>query len=125
MFELLRDQSRSAAGAIWYVTVGTLLVIWAGLWYFYFLLPDLNPSPTQRFICAGLILSGFAIGAIGLLFGYIGRSSKGADTTVGVAASERVISPTTLTSSEIGTPTVVETAAIVPAAMGRIQTVGR
>lgn len=125
MFGLLRDQSRSAAGAIWYVTVGTLMVIWAGLWYFYFLLPEPNPSPTQRFVCAGLILSGFAIGAIGLLFGYIGRSSKGADTTVGVAASEKIVSPSTMTSHESSTPTVVETAEIVPTGTGRIQTVGQ
>jgi hypothetical protein len=62
MFGLLRDQSRSAAGAIGYVTIGTLMVIWAGLWYYYFLLPDPNPTPWQRFTCVGMILSGVAIG---------------------------------------------------------------
>ncbi len=87
MFELLRSQSRSAAGAIVYVTVGTLMVIWSGLWYFYFLFPEPNPPTWQKFACVGMILSGFAIGGIGLLFGLIGRGAKGADTTVGVAAN--------------------------------------
>lgn len=85
MFELLRNQSRSAAGAIGYVTLGTLMVIWAGLWYGYFLYPDPNPPAWQKFACVGIILSGVAIGAIGLLFGLIGRGAKAADTTVGVA----------------------------------------
>ncbi|MDZ4683635.1 MAG: hypothetical protein SH850_01020 [Planctomycetaceae bacterium] len=106
MFGLLRDQSRSAAGAIWYVTIGTLLVIWASLWYYYFLMPSPNPPAWQRFACVGTILSGFAIGAIGMLFGLIGRSSKGADTTVGVAAAEPIaavatpdVSPTVVVST--------------------------
>ncbi len=86
MFELLRGQSRSAAGAIWYVTIGVLMMIWAGLWYYYFLRPDPNPPTWQSFTCVGTILSGFAIGAIGLLFGLIGRGAKAADTTVGVAS---------------------------------------
>lgn len=86
MFELLRGQSRSAAGAIWYVTIGVLMMIWAGLWYYYFLWPVQNPPRWQTFTCVGTILSGFAIGSIGLLFGLIGRGAKAADTTVGVAS---------------------------------------
>jgi len=90
MFELLRSQSRSAAGAILYFTIGTLMVIWSGLWYYYFLLPDPNPPTSQTFLCVGIILSGIAIAAIGLLFGLIGRGAKAADTTVGVATAEPV-----------------------------------
>jgi hypothetical protein len=107
MFSLLRNQSRSAAGAIWYVTIGTLMVIWSGLWYFFFLLPDSNPSPWQRFVCAGLILSGIAIGVIGLLFGPIGRSSKGADTTVGVATAEPMVTTPVLAPNVMPSTTTV------------------
>lgn len=115
MFGLLRNQSRSAAGAIWYVTIGTLMVIWSGLWYFFFLLPDSNPSAWQRFVCAGMILSGLAIGVIGLLFGPIGRSSKGADTTVGVAASEPMTSTPIVASNVMpSTTTVLGSADSVP-----------
>lgn len=85
MFELLRAQSKSATGAILYVTIGTLLVIWAGLYRYYFLTDNSDAPVWQHFACLGTILSGIAIAAIGLLFGLIGRSAKNADTTVGVA----------------------------------------
>ncbi len=87
MLELFRNQSRSAAGAIKYVTIGTLLIIWAGLWYYYFLMPVPNAPTWQKFTCVGTILSGFAIAAIGLIFGLTGRGAKAADTTVGAASS--------------------------------------
>ena len=92
MLELFRNQSRSAAGAIKYVTIGTLLIIWAGLWYYYFLMPVPNAPTWQKFTCVGTILSGFAIAAIGLLFGLIGRGAKAADTTVGAASSRQAAS---------------------------------
>ncbi len=110
MFELFRNQSRSAAGAIKYVTVGTLLIIWAGLWYYYFLMPVPNAPTWQKFTCVGTILSGFAIAAIGLLFGLIGRGAKAADTTVGAASSGQAASvvqvvPTTLgRAGDMGSP---------------------
>jgi len=110
MFELFRNQSRSAAGAIKYVTVGTLLIIWAGLWYYYFLMPVPNAPAWQKYACVGTILSGIAIAAIGLLFGLIGRGAKAADTTVaatssGEAASVAQVIPTNLrTPGDIGTP---------------------
>ncbi len=121
MFGLLRDQSRSAAGAIWYVTIGTLMVIWSGLWYFYFIMPVPNPSAWQRFTCVGMILSGVAIGAIGLLFGLIGRSSKGADTTVGVAAAEPIVSsPIAGETAILSPPTVLNTAGVVSTRTGDV-----
>lgn len=104
MFELLRSQSRSAAGAIKYVTIGTLMIIWAGLWYYYFLMPVPNAPTWQKYTCVGTILSGFAIGVIGLLFGLIGRGAKAADTTVGAANTGGVtpvvqVVPTTVRSA--------------------------
>jgi uncharacterized BrkB/YihY/UPF0761 family membrane protein len=87
MLELLRSPSRSAATAILYVTIGTLMVIWAGLWYFYFLMPQTAPPAWEKFACVGTILSGCAIAVIGFLFGSIGRDAKAADNAVGVASS--------------------------------------
>ena len=109
MFELLRSQSRSAAGAIKYVTIGTLMIIWAGLWYYYFLMPVPNAPTWQKYTCVGTIMSGFAIGVIGLLFGLIGRGAKAADTTVGAATTGGVtplvqVVPTTVRSAgNVGT----------------------
>lgn len=85
MFEMLRAQSRSAFGAILYVTVGVLMMIWAGLYYYFYLSDASRPSDWQNFLCVGTLLSGLAVAAIGLLFGLIGGTAKGADTNVGVA----------------------------------------
>ena len=110
MLELFRNQSRSAAGAIKYVTIGSLLIIWAGLWYYYFLMPVPNAPAWQKFTCVGTILSGFAIAVIGLLFGLIGRGAKAADTTVGATSSGQAASvvpvvPTNLRSAgDVGAP---------------------
>ena len=87
MFEVFRNQSRSASGAIKYVTIGVLMMIWAGLWYYYFIRPVAEAPTWQKFACVGTILSGFAIATIGLLFGLIGRGAKGADTTVGMTST--------------------------------------
>ena len=102
MFEMLRTQSRSASGAILYVTVGTLLMIWSGLYYYYFLSAAERTSDWQNFACLGTILSGFAIAAIGLLFGVIGRGAKAADTTVGAAPIGPMVAP-----AVVGNPGVV------------------
>ena len=116
MFELLRNQSRSSAGAIKYVTVGVLMMIWAGLWYYYFIMPQSDPPAGQKFACVGFILSGSAIGAIGLLFGLIGRGAKGADTTVGVASTEPVASIVPVaTTANINTSRVVGDTPVVSA----------
>ncbi len=93
MFEMLRTQSRSASGAILYVTVGTLLMIWSGLYYYYFLSAAERASDWQNFTCIGTILSGLAIASIGLLFGVIGRGAKAADTTIGAAPIGPVVAP--------------------------------
>lgn len=99
MFEMLRTQSRSASGAILYVTIGTLLMIWSGLYYYYFLSPPDRTSDWQNFACIGTILSGFAIASIGLLFGVIGRGAKAADTTIGAAPIGPMVAP-----AVVGTP---------------------
>jgi len=119
MWSLIRSPSRSAAGAILYVTIGTLMIIWAGLWYYYFLFPLSNPPAWQQFACVGTILSGVAIVTIGLLFGSIGRDAKAADATAGAVTSEPVVTATPSTVRPVavtGLPT---------ASLGRSGTVER
>jgi hypothetical protein len=82
MFKMFRIPSRSVSSAITYVTVGVLLIIWASLWYFYFISSDPNSSIWQRFFCMGILWSGVAVTAIGLLFGLIGNVAKAADDAV-------------------------------------------
>jgi hypothetical protein len=90
MLELIRNPSRSASGAILYVTVGTLMVIWAGLYYYFFLFSTPDSEPWQKYGCVGTILSGLAIAIIGFLYGQIGQGAKSADNTVGVASTTQV-----------------------------------
>ena len=104
MFEMLRIQSRSATGAILYVTVGTLLMIWSCLTYYYFLMNNPSAPPWQNFLCIGTILSGFAIATIGLLFGIIGRGAKAADTTVGAAPIGPMVAPGVVGGAVIAAP---------------------
>ena len=122
MFELLRSPSRSASGAILYVTVGTLMVIWAGLWYFYFLFPMPNPPQWQKFACVGTILSGIAIGSIGFLFGFIGRKAKSADNAVGVAPAGPMVaaSPIVPIAASTGNPVAVADGRVVSTAPSRV-----
>jgi hypothetical protein len=116
MLGLLRSQSRSASNAIWYVTIGLLLVIWAGLWYYYFLRPEPDPPRYQTFLCVGIILSGVTIASIGFLFGLIGRGAKAADTTVAVTPSAPVVAPVAAGPAEAAvTPGVNPTGAVAPA----------
>jgi hypothetical protein len=87
----LRQPSPSTGLAIFYITIGTLLAIWGGVWY-YFLRnegPANPPATWQYYVCAGVFLSGIAIAIIGLLVGRIGQEAQNADTPIGkVTAAE-------------------------------------
>jgi RsiW-degrading membrane proteinase PrsW (M82 family) len=76
MTAISRTTARSGRGTRFYVTVGSLLLIWAGLWYYFFLMPDPNPPAWQRFVCIGAILSGLALAGIGILFATIAKPAE-------------------------------------------------
>jgi hypothetical protein len=70
----------SARSAITYITVGALMSVWAGIWYWYMW----SVSPGNRdgswwYICTGVLLSGLVLIAIGLMVGRIGREARHAD----------------------------------------------
>ena len=119
MFEMLRSQSRSATGAILYVTVGTLLMIWSCLTYYYFLMNNPEAPAWANFLCIGTILSGLAIASIGLLFGVIGRGAKAADTTVGAAPIGPMVAPGVVGGQVVGGQ-VVGAAPMAAAPMGTV-----
>jgi len=125
MWSLIRSPSRSAAGAILYVTIGTLMIIWAGLWYYYFLFPLSNPPAWQQFACVGTILSGVAIVTIGLLFGSIGRDAKAADSTAGAVTSDPVVTSDAVVTATPSTVRPVAVTGLPTASLGRSGTVER
>src|SRR5688572_28533287 len=74
----------SANPAAWtsliFITVGALMDVWAGVWYWYM---ATNPSETRSnnwwYVCTGILLSGVVFIVIGLLTGRIGREARHAD----------------------------------------------
>lgn len=61
--------------ALFYITTGALMTIWAAVWYLAF-------APESRVsigICAGLFLSGLAFLVIGFSLGRIGRQAREAE----------------------------------------------
>lgn len=92
MTAISRTTARSGRGSRFYVTVGSLLLIWAGLWYYFFLMPDPNPPAWQRFACIGAILSGFTVAAIGIFFATVAKPAE----TVSVNGPIAPVSPATV-----------------------------
>lgn len=83
MAQPIHEPSKGAKYSLYYITAGSLIIIWSGIWYYY-LRQNAVPSPDSRYyVCTGLFLSGVAIFFIGTLVGRIGREGKNADVPVG------------------------------------------
>jgi hypothetical protein len=81
----LHQPSRGATLSLGYITVGTLMMIWTGLWYWRLrsLAEPPPPESLQNLMCLGFFLSGLALVVIGLLVGRIGSEAKNADVPLG------------------------------------------
>ncbi len=75
---MLQRPSFGAATAIAYITVGALLDVWSGIWYFYL---HNNPpeASTPFYFCYGFLLSGLVLIVIGLALGPIGKYARQAE----------------------------------------------
>jgi hypothetical protein len=70
--------SGSARMAVYYLTTGSLLLIWSVIWLLY--LRNHTPSSdTPFYIVWGLLFTGVVLSGIGLAIGRIGRSARKAD----------------------------------------------
>ena len=83
MPQYFRLPSGSARMAVGYITTGILMIVWTGVWMHYLYNYAESSSQGYWYISSGLMLSGFALLAIGILMGRIGQEAKNAD---GVAA---------------------------------------
>ncbi len=112
MLSLLRSPSRSAGTAIWYVTVGVLMMIWTGVWYYARHQnwaegsADGSDHALEKYVCIGLFMTGLAVLVIGLLVGQIGGAAKQADNTVGVAG--QVVQPGMVAPGQVVQPGMVQ-----------------
>jgi hypothetical protein len=75
---ILTIPSSAARTALAYITVGSLTLVWSGIWYSY-----MTKYPPERdftwFWCYGFLLTGLALFVIGLAIGQIGRSARHAE----------------------------------------------
>ena len=83
---LVTKTSQAAMTALIYITAGTLILVWSGVWLAWLLW---RPEVSQGtyFLCTGSILTGLALLAIGLLLGQIGRAAKPAEHPAEVAST--------------------------------------
>ena len=73
---MLSQPSFGPRTALTYVTVGSLIDVWTGVWYVAFRDPSHPLSNTATFWIFGLFLSGLTLVVIGLLVGPLGRSAR-------------------------------------------------
>jgi hypothetical protein len=76
---LMSQPSSAARTSLAYITVGSLLLVWTAIWYWYL---HANPQEVQLltwYICYGLLATGAVVLLIGLAVGQIGRQARHAE----------------------------------------------
>jgi RsiW-degrading membrane proteinase PrsW (M82 family) len=90
---ILSKPSSAAPTSLVFITLGALLVVWSGLWYFYLQ----NNPPSHQFVHyldAGFLLSGIVFLMIGIFLGPMARFARQAElppSEVTPAVSDREI----------------------------------
>ena len=75
---LSTQPSPATRTALTYITIGSLLVVWSGLWFWY-LWHNPADASLPYYLCTGLMLTGITLVVIGLGLGQIGWSARHAD----------------------------------------------
>jgi hypothetical protein len=75
---LSTQPSPATRTALTYITIGSLMVVWSGLWFWY-LWHNPAEASLPYYLCTGLMLSGITLVIIGLGLGQIGWSARHAD----------------------------------------------
>ena len=102
--------------AITYVTIGLLIDVWTGVWYFSFGRPaGVTLSNTTCFWLAGFFLTGLSLIGIGLFLGPLGRAARKAELPpVEAMATEAAIQQT---AAAVPNPVVAMPTAAAPTAV--------
>jgi hypothetical protein len=75
---MLTKPSAAAKMALAYITIGSLMVVWTGV-YFVYLYHNPSPHESTYYICTALLLTGCTLLLIGLGLGRIGRAARHAE----------------------------------------------
>jgi len=101
MTRTLHQPSQGAKYSLYYITLGALVMIWSGIWYYYMWDNESARSTGNWYICTGLFLSGLAVFIIGILVGRIGKEAKNADVPTGtVTAATATTAPAAMPFSQ-------------------------
>lgn len=87
----LHQPSQGTRYSLYYITAGSLTLIWSGVWYYYLRTTAVPSGDSRYFVCTGLLLTGLAFLIIGTLIGRIGREATSADVPVGTLANAPVV----------------------------------
>src|SRR5205823_3786670 len=80
---MMPKTSSPARTALMYITVGTLTLVWTGIWYLY-LLNHRPATDAVYYWVGGFTLTGLTLVVIGLTVGHIGRAARPAESPTAV-----------------------------------------
>jgi RsiW-degrading membrane proteinase PrsW (M82 family) len=75
---LLSKPSNAAKAAVKFITIGALIAVWSGIW-FYYMNKHSPSSDLAWYFCLGFMLTGLVLLVIGLAIGQIGRAARNAE----------------------------------------------
>jgi hypothetical protein len=75
---ILSKPSSAARMALMYITLGSLILVWSAIWYWW-LMDTSYEGTVYRYVCTGLLLTGGVLLFIGLALGRIGRAARRAE----------------------------------------------
>jgi hypothetical protein len=79
MPQLMTRPSPAAFTSLIYITVGALMGVWSGIWYWYLTRHAEEVREFTWYWCYGFLLTGLVLFVIGLAVGQIGRSARHAE----------------------------------------------
>ncbi len=75
---ILSKPSSAAPTSLFYITVGALMTVWSGIWFFY-LSRNESDHKFVHYLCTGFLVTGLVLLAIGMLIGPMGRHARKAE----------------------------------------------
>jgi hypothetical protein len=75
----MSQPSQAARTSLAYITIGSLVMVWTAIWYWYLRANPEGVLLRTWYICTGLFISGVVLLVIGLAVGQIGRSARHAE----------------------------------------------
>ena len=75
----LSKPSGAASASLLYITIGALMTVWSGIWYYYIHSHSDSNNGASSYICLGFLVTGIVLLAIGIFLGPIARWSRHAE----------------------------------------------